>query len=43
MLGYSRRETRFLTLDELLAQFTEYCLMHGIKLPEERGIGDGTA
>jgi len=39
-LGYSRREARFLKLNELLEQFTEYCAMNGIPLPEERGLAD---
>lgn len=43
LLGYTRRETRFLSLDELLAQFTEYCAMNGIELPQERGLADGDA
>lgn len=43
LLGYSRRETRFLSLNELLQQFEEYCIMHGIEVPEERGLADGFA
>lgn len=40
LLGYSRRETRFLSLDELLDQFAEYCAMNGIEMPQERGLAD---
>lgn len=43
LLGYTRRETRFLSLNELLEQFTEYCAMNGIELPQERGLADGDA
>ena len=43
LLGYTRRETRFLSADELLAQFEEYCAMNGIALPKERGLADGDA
>jgi hypothetical protein len=32
-----------LSLNELLEQFTEYCAMNGIELPQERGLADGDA
>jgi len=31
LLGYTRRESRFLSLDELLEQYEAFCEMHGIR------------
>lgn len=39
LLGYSRRESRFLSLDELLSQYQAFCEIHGIRT-EERSIAD---
>lgn len=40
LLGYSRRESRFLSMDELLSQYEAFCEIHGIKQNQERSIAD---
>lgn len=41
LLGYSRRESRFLSMDELLSQYEAFCEIHGIR--RERSIADELA
>lgn len=35
LLGYTRREARFLTVIEICSQYEEYCLFNNIELGRE--------